>query len=759
MGLARDAGHPSCRTNACERIVVGPTAGDDLVDTLERLASTFAVPPVLFPCTDLSVLALSEGRARLAGAYRAVLPAPGVIELLLDKGSFHEYAERAGLPVARSLVLTERRDAEAAASLLAFPCALKPTIKTARWQAHTSAKVLMAASPEELLDWYDRARPWCDALVAQEWIEGTDEDQFTCNAYFDAASRPALTFVSQKLRQWPLVGGVGSLSQACRNDEVLRATIEVFQAVGHHGLAYLEMKRDRRTGRHVIIEPNVGRPTGRSAAADRAGIDLLYAQYRDALGLPLPEPAPQPERGAKWIYLRQDLQSSYRQVRDGSLSLTGWASSLRGCRHDAVWSWRDPRPFLADLRKAARKVRTRPAIVPSLGTVDYDIHGVVGLRLIDATPREAALVARQIGPATGALTREPDIVIRFVEHQPVAGVRWVEYGKTGFTDDGFYVLQSGKHPSRVRLSFEGDDGRCEMVCQRGVRKIPHLIGLVTLSALRRQHVPLHASAFRHRGVGVLVTGWAKGGKTEALLAFAANGAEYVGDEWILLAPGGRAMFGLPEHIRLQDWHLRQLPGAARLVPRARRLAFRTARVVDAAYGQLPSAVRELPGLGLIDGALPALRRQLNVQLDPLTVFGRGPSAFAGVPDKVFLMLSDEGRGVRVERADAGEVAARMAASVRYEQQPLQATYLASRFAFPHGGPDWLEEAGKLQAELIAEALRDKETYVVRHPYPVNLDELYRAMAPHCVRAASELNVGSGSGRDGQDGLEVATQRD
>jgi D-aspartate ligase len=732
VGVGRDRRHPSCRTNACERIVYGETQGEDLIELLASLAPMFTRPAVLFPCTDLSVLAIVRHKSRLADLYRAVLPSPEVIEVLVDKAKFHQHAVAAGLSVPRGWVVTDHASAQAAARALAFPCVLKPAVKTLAWQSATSAKVLPVSGPEELIATFARFRPHCETFLAQEWVDGPDTDLFTCNAYFDGTSRAVLAFVSQKMRQWPLTGGVGCLSRAVENEAVRRETERVFGGLGHHGLAYLEMKVDSRTGRQVIIEPNVGRPTGRSAAADRVGIGLLAAQYRDALGLPLPAPSPRSERGGKWIYLRQDCQSAFTHWRRGELTAGGWIESLRDCRHDAVWAWRDPVPFAADLARAARKALSRPSPAAAARvTVDHDVHGFVGVRVLDATPEEAALVARQIGPARGRLTREPDIVVRFVDELPADGLRWVELGRTAFTDEGFFVLNSGKRPSRVRVSFGEGTGRCELVCLRGVRKIPHLIGLVTHCALRHGYAPLHASAFRYRGLGVLVTGWAKGGKTEALLAFAAQGAEYIGDEWILLAPGGSAAFGLPEHIRLQDWHLRRLPHLAGRVSLSRRTFFRTVRAIDRMVSAVPSAMRRLPPLSWLNEALPALRRQLNVQLDPLEVFRARASAFRGPVDRVFLMVSDLGRTVRVERADPVEIAGRMAASVAYEQLPLQAAYLASRFAFPDRRVRSLEDGEQLQANLIREALSGKEAYIVRHPYPVDLESLYRAMAPFC----------------------------
>ena len=472
VGLARQTGHPACSTRACRRVVYADTWTDDLIASLLALGPSFDEPPVLFPCSDSSVLLLSEHREALAPGYRIVLPAPGVLEVLLDKARFHELAREKSWPLAPTHVLRERTDALLAAEVLRFPCVVKPAVKTLAWQAHTPAKVFRVTSRDELLACYDRCSRWTERLIAQEWIDGPDTSHFTCNAYFDADSRPVLTFVSQKLRQWPLEGGVACLSQECRNDEVLDETVRVFRSVGHRGLAYLEMKRDLRTGGHMIIEPNVGRPTGRSAAADAAGVELLFTQYCDAVGWPRPAARRQQYTSAKWVYFRRDLQAAVTQWRRGTLTLSGWAGSLRGCHADAMFSWRDPRPFLADAAVALRKalgqsplrrrrlsrgdepetssLATTPAPSPARVTVssdreaiEYDLHGIVGLRLINPSPADAEAVARQLGPLQAPLSREPDLRLRYVDRLPLDGLRWVEYGRTGYTDEGLYVLESG----------------------------------------------------------------------------------------------------------------------------------------------------------------------------------------------------------------------------------------------------------------------------------------------------------------------------
>lgn len=63
--------------------------------------------------------------------------------------------------------------------------------------------------------------------------------------------------------------------------------------------------------------------------------------------------------------------------------------------------------------------------------VDFDLHGYVGIRLLDARENDVAKVRRQLGPLQSPLAREPDITVRFVDrldHGPLTYVGWQESG-------------------------------------------------------------------------------------------------------------------------------------------------------------------------------------------------------------------------------------------------------------------------------------------------------------------------------------------
>lgn len=360
------------------------------------------------------------------------------------------------------------------------------------------------------------------------------------------------------------------------------------------------------------------------------------------------------------------------------------------------------------------------------GTVDFDLHGLVGIRLVDPGERDVRAVARQLGGGPAPLERDPDLVVRFVDRlQLPEPLRYLGRQEAAWAGDTFVVLR-GKHKAAVRVGIPFDRiGRgCELTCETGAPAVPLLIPILNLTLLDKGVLPLHAAAFVADGVGVLVTGWSKGGKTEALLAFMARGAEYVGDEWVYLTSDGR-MHGIPEPIRLWDWHLRSLPGYAATIAVRDRARLRALRAVAVAADRVDATAR----------LRPLLRDQLHVDVRPRDLFGTAACRGEGRLDRLFLVLSTEDPQVRVQPIDGLQVAARMVASLHYERRELLALYAHFRFAFPDRSSGLVETALEREAALLAATLGGVEACLVTHPYPFSLPALHDAMRPVVERAS------------------------
>ncbi len=357
IGIAADRRHPCCSTNVCQQIVISPTAEEELISALEELGTQLQQRAVLYPCEDTNVLLVSRHRERLEKWYHVQLPPADVVEMLMDKVSFYEYATENDLPIPRTFFIRDEATLAEAAEALRYPCVMKPRDSAARrWEHKTIHKAFKVYDAEELAALYREYQCWTDCFIVQEWIVGRDSDLYSCNCYFDAHSEPLVTFTARKIRQWPPETGISSLGEECQNDVVLETALRLFKAVGFRGLGYLEMKFDRSIGEYFIVEPNIGRPTGRSAIAEAGGVELLYTMYCDTVGLPLPPGRVQKYEGVKWIHVRKDLQSAFQYWKRGELTLAQWWRSVRGRKAYALGCWRDPMPFVRDWLHAFRSV-------------------------------------------------------------------------------------------------------------------------------------------------------------------------------------------------------------------------------------------------------------------------------------------------------------------------------------------------------------------------------------------------------------------
>lgn len=367
LGAVRDRGHWACRTRALHRVVaLGPhQMGPEPEGLVLALSNEALFPPgcVLLPCTDSAVLALAavDGTG-LAERHRLSQPCPSSVTTLVDKASFALLADRCGVATPRAALVDAGTDLGAALAPLRLPWVVKPPVKSARWLARAPQKAMKieAGGGDDPVATVARALGWADQLLVQEWIDGPDSALVTCNAYIAPDGRADGAVVSAKLRQWPPHTGTASAAVTVDDPDVAATTVRLLTAAGFHGLGYVEYKR-RAAGGLVAIEANVGRPTGRSAMAEAAGVDLHWALYADLAGIARPPLGPAAS-GVVWLHLRRDLQAGLRGWRRGELGLAAWARSLRGPRVvEAVGRWRDPAPFLGDMAATATKrLRRRP---------------------------------------------------------------------------------------------------------------------------------------------------------------------------------------------------------------------------------------------------------------------------------------------------------------------------------------------------------------------------------------------------------------
>ncbi|MGH3873764.1 MAG: hypothetical protein ACRDSR_20040 [Pseudonocardiaceae bacterium] len=348
---------PACRSRLWHSVlrVSAPTT-EAWLATLRAAHARYG-PMVLFPADDIVVRIVAEHAGELATQFDFVLPDLPIVDRLLDKSVFHEWALANDFPVPHTAIVTNPGQLRATLREMTFPVVFKPVERTPQWQDFSrwgTAYRLHTADDFERLPFapFDAA----DRFVVQEWIPGRDSDVYFCLTYRNRNGEELAAQVGRKITQWRVDTGSTALAVTHQDAELHELTRRLLDTAGHVGFGSLEVRRSTRDGRMLITEPTVGRPDLQTALAAAAGINLVEMAYRDALKLP--EPPRRPSREAIWIhetaFPRSVLVAARRRRLDGRTLFA--VLRTRRTPTGAFYSARDPLPLALETAKVAKKI-------------------------------------------------------------------------------------------------------------------------------------------------------------------------------------------------------------------------------------------------------------------------------------------------------------------------------------------------------------------------------------------------------------------
>ena len=320
-------------------------------------------------CIDSSVEALHRHRDPVG---RLTAPAIGTfesVELALSKERTLEVARSLGVPVPRSLSVSDASELETAVAEIGLPCVLKPVTS---WRSvgaggERVAPLYIGDAAEARLAGNSLVRPDAPALV-QELAPGTRETI----KLFRSEGRVLARLAMVVDRCWPPLGGSSVMRRTVSTPADSLALAErLVGEIGLDGYSEVEFRRDA-LGRPLLMEVNP-RLSQSVEVAIRAGIDFPRMQLEWARGGRIPIPPRGARVGLRVGWLAGDLRllagaaggSPAPRPRLGP-TLRAVASDylLHRARLDGL-DLHDPKPVAGALAFALRGLRGRQSRAPA----------------------------------------------------------------------------------------------------------------------------------------------------------------------------------------------------------------------------------------------------------------------------------------------------------------------------------------------------------------------------------------------------------
>lgn len=370
INIVEDCMHSwSRKSNLCEGYLAPHPFNEKekcLAFIKDIIAKIDSKPFLLFASDDWMTL-IGENEAEFKKIANIPQLAWEKMSNLYDKKYLYRIAEEKGIPYPRTKEIESLKELADTISDLQAPYIVKP-------QETTSANLIAKAgikafhrtqkfeTKEDLIKWVNTLLEHnVDfPLLLQEFIPGDATALYTLTSYSDKNGDLVAGSVGHKLRQFPPVAGRITSGVLEHNNEMFELGRDFLKAVGYHGLANTEFKYDKRDGKFKLMEINT-RLGAWNYSTLFAGLNLVKIAVDDTLGKKYDGPEYLTDKDGKiWYNFLQDFSGAV--IMNGrigekafQLSPWQWRKSLKGISFEAIWSWRDPKPFVFSFLYLAKK--------------------------------------------------------------------------------------------------------------------------------------------------------------------------------------------------------------------------------------------------------------------------------------------------------------------------------------------------------------------------------------------------------------------
>jgi len=299
---------------------------------------------VVYPTDDETVKALSINKRLLEKYYRIPTPGWTVSQILYNKKLTYKLAEKIDIDIPRTAYPKDIN--EVSQIDLCFPVIVKP-VSQGRFYQKTKKKALKARDKTELIKIYKKTGALLDSseIMIQEVITGGPENLFSFCSLFKEGI-PLAKLVAKRSRQHPMdFGRASTFVETVDIPELEALGTRFLSAIDYYGLSEVEFMWDPRDNHWRLLEINA-RTWGWHTLGHTAGVDFPLLLFRDLMGEKVGSNSFC--KGAKWIRIMTDTPLALEEILKGKLRINDYLLSLKGEKEYAVWSLRDPLPFVME---------------------------------------------------------------------------------------------------------------------------------------------------------------------------------------------------------------------------------------------------------------------------------------------------------------------------------------------------------------------------------------------------------------------------
>jgi predicted ATP-grasp superfamily ATP-dependent carboligase len=314
----------------------------DLLSFLIQRSKGLKNKPVLFPASDLYVIFVSEYREQLKPYFLFILPEVDVAQKFFSKEKQGEWAAQAGAFVPKEFSVFAHDNINI--PKIDFPVFIKG-IESHIWQQAVSGKGFIAHNENELKTTLNRLAKLNLNSLVQEIIPGPASNNYEVSYYISSQGQTFGPFIMQKLRQFPVDFGVGTIGESIHSEKIKKIADSLIEKMQIRGFANMELKWDPRDKEYKYIETNI-RVWQQIDLCHACGWDLASIQYLDLTGQDVKSILPQSNylAGQRWIDPWNDIYSFLVHWGDQRLSFRTWFESWKNIISWGSFSKTDLKP-------------------------------------------------------------------------------------------------------------------------------------------------------------------------------------------------------------------------------------------------------------------------------------------------------------------------------------------------------------------------------------------------------------------------------